>query len=109
MTTDTPAVPSTSDEDGGWFKGSIQYEAELAAARAEIAAQAATITELRALIKSIYDETELGSGVQGAIWDSDAGRLAIGETCQPGQPAACGDFHNAGQCVRALLKDGTDD
>jgi len=44
------AVPSTSDEDGGWFKGSIQYAAELAAARAEIAAQAATITELRAQV-----------------------------------------------------------
>jgi hypothetical protein len=34
------------------------------------------------------------------VMDSDAYRLATGETCRPGQPAGCGDYHNAGQCVR---------
>ena len=29
-----------------------------------------------------------------------ADRLASGEICQLGQPAPCGDYHNAGQCVR---------
>jgi len=62
MTTDTPAVPSTSDEDAGWFKGSIQYEAELAAARAEIAAQAATITELRAQLADAHSALNLYAG-----------------------------------------------
>jgi hypothetical protein len=27
-------------------------------------------------------------------------RLATGETCRSGQPYACGDYHNAGHCVR---------
>lgn len=29
-------------------------------------------------------------------------RLRAGETCRVGQPAACGDFHTAGQCVREV-------
>lgn len=34
------------------------------------------------------------------VMDSDAYRLATGETCAPGQPAGCGDYHNAGKCHR---------
>ncbi len=42
------------------------------------------------------DDIERAREVMG----SDAYRLAVGETCMPGQPAGCGDYHNAGQCVR---------
>ena len=34
-----------------------------------------------------------------------AERLASGEICQLGQPAPCGDYHNAGQCVRPRTGD----
>jgi hypothetical protein len=35
----------------------------------------------------------------------DQMRLATGETCLPGQPAPCGDYHNAGRCVRPRESD----
>lgn len=39
------------------------------------------------------------------VMDSDAYRLATGETCMPGQTASCGDFHNGGHCVRPRAED----
>jgi hypothetical protein len=44
------------------------------------------------------DEDDLFRRVEETF--AEATRLATGETCQPGQPFACGDYHNAGHCVR---------
>jgi hypothetical protein len=41
-----------------------------------------------------------GNPADGIGEATAAMRLASGEICQLGQPAPCGDYHSAGQCVR---------
>lgn len=51
----------------------------------------ATVDEARRNLQQQLDEAR-----------DELERLRTGETCQVGQPASCGDFHTAGQCVRTI-------